>query len=139
MKYQSLLIVLIGFAYHPAYCAPATSLPDSTIISEDSIRTPESIHVTINANIKSLSHLRRTYQKAHAGFKGMVKLKLGIASSGIVVENRIISSTTGFPEFDEAVRDTIFGWRFKRVRKKDIVHVNIPIDFSKHDSDRVLK
>ena len=132
VKFHLVLIPLL-FACHSAYCASPS--PDSVSSIDDTLqRSGKSIVATILQNVARLTPLRKEQHRLHPGFKGRIDLKLGIAPSGAVVDDHIILSTTGSREFDIAVRDSVAKWRFKKVRKHDIVSVIIPFDFSKQDS-----
>ncbi|HAO99034.1 MAG TPA: hypothetical protein DCQ83_03200 [Fibrobacteres bacterium] len=143
------LALLLAFGIHFAHSAskhplvhraaptnhPKTALADSSAIMKmDTVRTAESTHATVTENAPALSRLRRSLLKSHPGLHGMVRLRLGIASSGVVTEPKILSSTTGVPEFDTAVLDTVSHWRFKPVEKPGTVTLVVPFNFPSLDS-----
>jgi TonB family protein len=51
------------------------------------------------------------------GFGGQITLFVTVAASGEVTDISVSSSTTDYPEFDNAVKDAVAAWKWKPVKK----------------------
>lgn len=76
-----------------------------------------------------LRHLYRRFLMQKPDFAGTVKLLFSITPDGKVVDATILSSSTGFPEFDEEVKIAVSRWSFGPV-KSGKTSVTIPFAFS---------
>jgi TonB family protein len=75
--------------------------------------------------------LRNTYNRylAQNDFNGKVTFKFTIAPNGNVTNIFIVSSTTGYPEFDNDIKELISTWKWKSI-KEDVNHiVTITLNF----------
>ncbi|MBO4828159.1 MAG: energy transducer TonB [Fibrobacter sp.] len=75
-----------------------------------------------------LRHVYNKFLKKKPGFKGRVVLRLEIASSGEVLHTAVAYSSTGYKEFDNAVRDYVGGIPFGEVESGS-TKVTIPLTF----------
>ena len=75
-----------------------------------------------------LRHVYNKFLKKKPGFEGRVVLRLEIASSGEVLHTAVAYSSTGYKEFDNAVRDYVGGIPFGEVESGN-AKVTIPLTF----------
>lgn len=76
--------------------------------------------------------LRHTYDKflkQKPGFAGLVKVNFTIAPDGTVSRASVDSSTTGYAEFDNKIKDYVSRWLFKQV-ESDSTTAAISFTFS---------
>jgi TonB family protein len=71
----------------------------------------------VNDSMPSLKNVYREYFKIKPGFSGKVTLKFAIAASGEITDISIKSSTTNYPEFNEAIKNAVATWKWKPVKK----------------------
>ena len=76
-----------------------------------------------------LRHIYNKYLKKQPGFAGKVTLRFTIAPGGDIISISIASSTTGYGEFDNAVKNTVKRWTFSKVKSGNTT-VTIPFTFS---------
>ena len=67
--------------------------------------------------------------KLKPDFEGNITLKFTIAPSGNIAEIYIISSTTGYGEFDNAIESIVKTWKWQAIEGGNTT-VTIPFDFS---------
>lgn len=77
-----------------------------------------------------LRHVYNKFLKKKPGFEGRVVLRLEIASSGEVLHTAVAYSSTGYKEFDNAVRDYVGQMTFGAVESGS-AKVTIPLTFDK--------
>lgn len=92
---------------------------------DNGFRSKQEIAQVVNANILDLNNIRNRYLEQKY-FSGVVVLKFTIAPSGNIINISIISSTTDYPEFDNAVKDIVATWKWKSM---DIGNVTCRIPF----------
>ena len=73
---------------------------------------------TVRQRFPGMRHIYNKFLKKKPGFDGTVVLNIKINWDGIVENAEIVSSTTGYEEFDEELRKAVSRWTFgeKRVR-----------------------
>ena len=98
-------------------------------IKEGSSRSSADILKVVRQRTPGLRYIYNKYLKMKPGFQGKVVLKFAIASSGEITKIAIESSTTGFSDFDNEIKDSIGRWTFSRVSSGKSV-VTIPFTFS---------
>jgi TonB family protein len=76
-------------------------------------------------HIYSIRYLKKNPDKH---FEGEITLKLTIAADGTVKDIQIVSSTTGYKEFDENIQKAVNRWRFPKVKSGETV-ATFPIRF----------
>jgi TonB family protein len=74
------------------------------------------------------TYLVRTYRFYKRVFNGEIILKLTIAANGSVEKIQIVSSTTGYEEFDESIQRAVSRWKFPKVKSGETV-ATFPIRF----------
>jgi TonB family protein len=97
--------------------------------SQDSVRSTETILQVIRAHMPGLRHTFNKYQKTQAGLKGKLTLRIAIDAGGTVSEVSIVSTTTGFPAFDEEIRLKIATWKFEPAKGAGKEVVTVPFTF----------
>jgi len=76
-------------------------------------RSKAEIMAVVNARITGLRNVYKKYLKLKPGFGGKVTLKFTIAPGGDIVSINIVSSTTDYDEFDNAVKNMVATWKWK--------------------------
>jgi TonB family protein len=69
------------------------------------------------------------YLQLKPGFSGKVTLKFTIAPSGDIVSISIVSSTTGYTDFDAAVKNMVATWKWKLIKSGNTTPT-IPFNFN---------
>ena len=69
------------------------------------------------------------YLKKMPGFQGKVTLKFTIAPGGEIISIALASSTTGYSEFDNEIKNTVGRWKFSKVKSGNTT-VTIPFTFT---------
>ena len=64
-------------------------------------------------------------------FEGEIVFKLIIVADGTVKDIQIVSSTTGYKEFDEDIQKAVNRWRFPKVKSGETI-VTFPITFQEN-------
>jgi TonB family protein len=108
----------------------APSASDIDMGQESGQRSTESILRVIRQHTPGLRHTYNKFLKTNPGFKGKVTLKFAIAPSGAIVELTIVGTTTGIPDFDQQVRNSVKSWRFEPIKGKSNDVVTVPFTFS---------
>jgi len=106
-------------------CKQAQSVNDSS----DDERFKEDIMQVVNACYFNLENIYSNYLKKKPGFSGKVMLKFTIASSGDIISISIVSSTTSYPEFDNAIKDQVAKWKWKAIKSGNTTPT-IPFNFT---------
>lgn len=91
-------------------------------------RSAEDVAETMRQRSPGLEHIYNKFLKKKPGFKGRVVLRFEIAPSGEVVRTAVAYSSTGYEEFDNAVRDAVGQMTFGAVESGS-TKVTIPITF----------
>jgi TonB family protein len=93
------------------------------------IRKAEAIARIIRSHRGELAHL---YDKAlviRPGFEGLVTVRMVIAADGTVADAAVLSSSTGYAGFDEALVRRVLSWRFPAVAGGEVTGI-YPFRFS---------
>jgi len=70
------------------------------------------------------------YLKLKPGFRGKVTLKFTINCTGEIIGGvRIVSSTTGYPEFDNEIKDCVSKWKWKYKYNMGNTTPTVPFNF----------
>lgn len=102
---------------------------DIDMSSANSARSASDIMKVIRTRTPGLRHVYNKYLKKNPGFQGKVTLKFTIAPGGEIVSIAIVSSTTGYEEFDNEVKNTVGRWTFNKVKSGNTT-VTVPFTFS---------
>ena len=92
-------------------------------------RSVADIMKVVRQRTPGLRHIYNKYLKKQPGFSGKVTLRFTIASGGDIISISVASSSTGFAEFDNAVKNTVKRWTFSKVKSGNTT-VTIPFTFS---------
>ena len=92
-------------------------------------RSAADIMKVVRQRTPGLRHIYNKYLKKQPGFSGKVTLRFTIAPGGDIISISVASSSTGFAEFDNAVKNTVKRWTFSKV-KSGSTTVTIPFTFS---------
>ncbi|MCL2282931.1 MAG: TonB family protein, partial [Fibromonadales bacterium] len=96
--------------------------------SGDGSRSKAEIMAVVNARQPGLRHVYNKHLKSRP-FSGKVTLKWTIAASGDVISISIVSSTTGYKEFDEAIKNMVATWKWKAIKSGNTTPT-IPFNFT---------
>jgi TonB family protein len=99
-------------------------------VDGDASRSKPEVRQAVEARMPSLRKIYNDYLKEKSSFSGKIMLRFTIASSGEIIDISIISSTTGFPEFEEEIQKRIATWKWKTIEGGNTI-VTIPFDFVK--------
>jgi TonB family protein len=93
----------------------------------DGPRSKQEIEGEFKYRSPTLMRIYGKYLKIKHGFNGKVTLKFTISPSDSVTDISLISSTTNYPEFDNAIKDAVVkfrhGWRDSS-RRREIISDN---------------
>lgn len=92
-------------------------------------RSAADIMKVVRQRTPGLRHIYNKFLKKKPGFQGKVTLKFTIAPGGEVISISIASSTTGYGEFDGAIKSAVGNWTFSKVKSGNTT-VTIPFTFS---------
>lgn len=92
-------------------------------------RSAADIMKVVRQRTPGLRHIYNKFLKKKPGFQGKVTLKFTIAPGGEVISISIVSSTTGYGEFDAQVKGAVSRWTFSKVKSGNTT-VTIPFTFS---------
>lgn len=92
-------------------------------------RSAADIMKVVRQRTPGLRHIYNKFLKQKPGFAGKVTLRFTIAPGGDIISISISSSTTGYSEFDESVKNTVKRWTFSKVKSGNTT-VTIPFTFS---------
>jgi len=98
-------------------------------MGSDASRSKAEIMAVVNARMPDIENIYNKYLKLKSGFSGKVTLKFTIASSGDIVSISIVSSTTNYDEFDNAIKDQVSKWKWKQIKSGDTTPT-IPFNFA---------
>ena len=105
------------------------SMRDVDIVAGGEYRSTTDIMKVVRQRTPGLRHIYNKSLKKRPGFQGTVSLKFTIASSGEIISISIVSSTTGFDDFDREIQNDVGRWLFSKV-KEGKTTVTIPFTFS---------
>jgi len=97
--------------------------------SGDGSRSKAEIMAVVNARMPGLRNIYNKYLKLKPGFSGKVTLKFTIAPGGDIVSISVVSSTTGYGEFDNAVKSMVATWKWKAIKSGNTTPT-IPFNFT---------
>ncbi|MCL2207780.1 MAG: TonB family protein [Fibromonadales bacterium] len=107
----------------------APSARDIDMGSGDGSRSKAEIMAVVNARMPGLRNIYNKYLKLKPGFSGKVTLKFTIAPGGDIVSISIVSSTTGYGDFDTAVKNMVATWKWKAIKSGNTTPT-IPFNFT---------
>jgi TonB family protein len=107
----------------------APSARDIDMGSGDGSRSKQEIMQVVNARMPGLRNIYNKYLKLKPGFSGKVTLKFTIAPGGDIISISIVSSTTGYGEFDNAVKNMVGTWKWKAIKSGNTTPT-IPFNFT---------
>jgi TonB family protein len=93
-------------------------------------RTKADIMKVVNQRVNSFKSIYSKYLKNKPGFSGKVTLRFTVAPSGDIISIGVVSSTTGYPEFDEAIKNEVATWKWEEAIKSGNATPTIPFNFS---------
>jgi TonB family protein len=92
-------------------------------------RSASEIMSVVRARTPGLRHVYNKFLKTKPGFSGKVTLKFTIAPGGEIISISVVSSTTGYAEFDQSISSKVKRWTFKKIKSGNTT-VKIPFTFS---------
>lgn len=108
----------------------AISAESDIEVSGEISNTKPLVLKTIRNRIPGLRHISHKYLKKKPEFDGMVVLNLKIAAGGVVENVDVMSSTTGYQEFDAEIAKQTSRWHFPKSKAGG----NVTIPFTFHES-----
>ena len=97
--------------------------------SGPSSRSATDIMKVVRQRTPGLRHVYNKHLKKMPGFQGKVTLKFTIAPGGEIISIALVSSTTGYSEFDNEIKTTVGRWKFSKVKSGNTT-VTIPFTFT---------
>jgi len=116
----------IELAYKAKECKQAQQNTEATI---NTSRSKEDVMQVVDACMYNLKRIYNNYLKKKTGFSGKIMLEFTIAPNGDIISISIMSSTTNYPEFDEAIKNTVDKWKWKPIKGDNTTHI-IPFNFA---------
>lgn len=92
-------------------------------------RSATDIMKVVRQRTPGLRYIYNKFLKKKPGFQGKVTLKFTIAPGGNIITIGIVSSTTGYAEFDSEIKKAVSSWEFGKI-KSGSTTVTIPFTFS---------
>ncbi len=92
-------------------------------------RSAADIMKVVRQRTPGLRHIYNKCLKKKPGFQGKVTLRFTIAPGGEIISISTVSSTTGFGEFDNEIKNAVSRWTFSKVKSGNTT-VTIPFTFS---------
>lgn len=105
------------------------SMRDIDMGSGGGVRSASDVMKVVRNRTPGLRHIYNKYLKKNPGFQGKVTLRFTIAPGGEVIGNTIVSSTTGYSEFDNEIKNAVSRWMFNKIKSGNTT-VTIPFTFS---------
>jgi len=106
----------------------APSARDIDMGSGEASRSKAEIMAVVNARLPGLRNIYNKYLNLKPDFSGKVTLKFTIAPGGDIISISIESSTTGYSEFDNAIKNMVATWKWKAIKSGDTTPT-IPFSF----------
>ena len=103
--------------------------PSMRDIDIEGSRSAADIMKVVRQRTPGLRHIYNNCLKKKPGFQGKVTLKFTIAPDGEINNISIASSTTGFSEFDNEIKNAVGRWTFSKIQSGNTT-VSIPFTFS---------
>jgi len=97
-------------------------------ITGDGSRSKAEIMAVVNARMPGLRNIYNKYLKLKPEFGGKITLKFSIAPSGDIDNIDIVSSTTGYSDFDNAVKNMVATWKWKFIKSGRVTSI-VPFTF----------
>ena len=108
---------------------PIPKMNEIDMGSTGASRSASEIMKVVKQRTPGLRHIYNTHLKKKPGFQGKVTLKLTIAPGGEIISIAVANSTTGFTEFDNAVKSAVSKWTFNKIKSGNTT-VTIPFTFT---------
>ncbi|SOE79407.1 TonB family C-terminal domain-containing protein [Fibrobacter sp. UWT3] len=105
------------------------SARDVEINSGGGSRSAADIMKVVRQRTPGLRHIYNKFLKIKPGFQGKITLKFTVAPRGEVISVSVVSSTTGYGEFDAQIKEAVGNWTFNKVKSGNTT-VSIPFTFS---------
>jgi len=109
--------------------AGALQISDNIDMASDAVRSKAEITAVFNARMPDLKSIYNKYLLLKPGFSGKVTIKFTIAPSGDIVSISIVSSTTGYGEFDNVIKEQVSRWKWNRIESGNTT-ATIPFSFA---------
>ena len=100
-------------------------------VAEESPLDKESVFnvlASFTPGLRHIYYIRYLKKNPDKHFEGEITFKLKISADGSVKENQIVSSTTGYKEFDGDIQKAVSRWKFPKVKSGETV-ATFPIRF----------
>lgn len=75
----------------------------------------ESVMKVLRQRAPGLRHIYNKFLKKNPGFQGKIVLEFVVDANGRIVQMSVVSSSTGFPEFEDDVVKAVRNWTFPKV------------------------
>ena len=95
----------------------------------NSARSASDIMKVVRQRTPGLRHIYNKFLKKRPGFQGKVTLQFTVSPGGEVISIAVISSTTGYAEFDADIKRAVGRWTFTKVKSGNTT-VTIPFTFT---------
>jgi TonB family protein len=107
------------------------TVPQETQTStvEGGSRSKAEILAIVNAGMPNLTNIYKKHLNLKPGFSGKVTIQFTVDPNGDIINIAIVSSTTGYPEFDNAIKDAVATWKWKPIKKGGNTTPTIPFNF----------
>lgn len=90
--------------------------------------------VSFTPGLRHIYSIKYLMKNPDNHFEGEIVFKLIIAADGTVKDIQIVSSTTGYKEFDEDIQKAVNRWRFPKVKSGETI-VTFPITFHENPAE----
>lgn len=91
--------------------------------------------VSFTPGLRHIYSIKYLMKNPDNHFEGEIVFKLIIVADGTVKDIQIVSSTTGYKEFDEDIQKAVSRWRFPKVKSGETV-VTFPITFHENPIEK---
>ena len=105
------------------------SAQDIEINSGGGSRSAADIMKVVRQRTPGLRHIYNKFLKLKPEFNGKIVLKFTVAPGGNVISISVVSSTTGYGEFDAQIKGAVSNWTFNKVKSGNTT-MTIPFTFS---------
>ena len=110
---------------------------EKILVAEGSALDKESVFnvlVSFTPGLRHIYSIRYLKKNPDKHFEGKITLKLTISADGSVKEIQIVSSTTGYKEFDEDIQKAVSRWKFPKVKSGETI-ATFPITFHENPAE----
>jgi len=90
--------------------------------------------VSFTPGLRHIYSIKYLMKNPDNHFEGEIVFKLIIVADGTVKDIQIVSSTTGYKEFDEDIQKAVSRWRFPKVKSGETI-VTFPITFHENPAE----